>query len=222
MTVRKVPRPINSILIKIKKLNIRGGIALARLDPNKEYTLDEYFRYAGDERYELYDGFPVLMSPAHSDHEGTVANVSFEIMSGLKGSSYQTYGSNLAVVVSTGKKGKPKCYLPDLTVICDPNKLRDGKCYGAPDLVVEVLSKSTAGNDLITKFNDYQNLGVLEYWVVDYKNFCLYRYTLEGTTFSFPKIFVLGQEVVSAIFPDVRFPLHSIFRHIPESTQEEF
>jgi len=55
---------------------------------------------------------------------------------------------------------------PDICVICDPSKLDDKGCIGAPDLIVEVISQSTIKRDLNEKFNLYEAAGVREYWVV--------------------------------------------------------
>ncbi|GHT69964.1 hypothetical protein FACS1894110_20490 [Spirochaetia bacterium] len=52
-------------------------------------------------------------------------------------------------------------------VICDPSKLDDRGCNGAPDLVIEILSPTTARYDKIVKFRKYQQAGVREYWIVD-------------------------------------------------------
>jgi Uma2 family endonuclease len=54
---------------------------------------------------------------------------------------------------------------PDISVICDLNKLNDRACKGAPDLVVETLSPSTAARDLKVKHAPYEEHGVTEYWL---------------------------------------------------------
>jgi Uma2 family endonuclease len=56
---------------------------------------------------------------------------------------------------------------PDITVICDPDKIDDRGCNGAPDLIIEILSPSNKRHDLLRKFNLYLDAGVKEYWVVD-------------------------------------------------------
>lgn len=57
---------------------------------------------------------------------------------------------------------------PDITVVCDRDKLSDGKrCIGAPDWVIEVVSPSTKAQDYLIKLNKYQDAGVREYWIVD-------------------------------------------------------
>ena len=55
---------------------------------------------------------------------------------------------------------------PDLVVICDRSKIDKRGCKGAPDLIIEILSYSTAKKDLNEKFNLYQQAGVKEYWIV--------------------------------------------------------
>ena len=56
---------------------------------------------------------------------------------------------------------------PDISVVCDHDKLDKHGCKGAPDLVVEVLSPSTRRHDRLIKLDLYQRAGVKEYWIVD-------------------------------------------------------
>ncbi len=59
---------------------------------------------------------------------------------------------------------------PDISVICDRNKLDKHGCKGAPDLIAEVLSPSTQRHDQLVKLNLYQRAGVKEYWIADPEN----------------------------------------------------
>lgn len=72
---------------------------------------------------------------------------------------------------------------PDLIVVCDENKIGNKNITGAPDLVVEVLSPSTAKNDRLIKFNSYEKAGVKEYWIVDPYNQTIEVYLLEKEVF---------------------------------------
>ena len=56
---------------------------------------------------------------------------------------------------------------PDIVVYCDRTKLREAFGRGAPELVVEILSKSTETKDRKLKFRLYERAGVKEYWIVD-------------------------------------------------------
>ena len=55
---------------------------------------------------------------------------------------------------------------PDICVICDPEKLDDKGCIGAPDWIVEIISPSTAKKDMNEKYDLYESSGVKEYWIV--------------------------------------------------------
>jgi len=57
-------------------------------------------------------------------------------------------------------------FIPDIAVVCDKDKRRGSGIYGPPDLVVEVLSPSTAKHDLSVKKDIYEQYGVREYWVI--------------------------------------------------------
>ena len=61
-------------------------------------------------------------------------------------------------------------FIPDMMVVCDRDKIRRDGVHGAPDLVVEVLSPSTARNDRMHKKAVYEASGVREYWLVDPEN----------------------------------------------------
>ena len=56
---------------------------------------------------------------------------------------------------------------PDISVICDPSKLNDKGCNGAPDWVIEIVSPSSKRMDYSTKLFKYRTAGVREYWIVD-------------------------------------------------------
>jgi Uma2 family endonuclease len=56
---------------------------------------------------------------------------------------------------------------PDITVVCDPSKLDERGCNGAPDMIIEILSPSTEFRDRLIKFNNYLKAEVREYWIVD-------------------------------------------------------
>jgi Uma2 family endonuclease len=65
---------------------------------------------------------------------------------------------------------------PDISVVCDISKLSERGCEGAPDLVAEIVSKSTSGMDCVSKPNPYHSAGVREYWIADPLRERVYRY----------------------------------------------
>jgi Uma2 family endonuclease len=56
---------------------------------------------------------------------------------------------------------------PDISIVCDRSKLDEKGCRGAPDLIIEIVSPSSAKMDKLIKFNKYEQAGVKEYWIVE-------------------------------------------------------
>lgn len=193
--------------------------------PDRRYTLEEFFAMAGEERVELFEGCPVWMSRASFQHEGVVANLIGEITSTLKGGPCMVFGSNLQVVFpfqneKTGDKNI-SC-LPDISVVCERNKLRNKRCYGAPDLVVEVLSPSTARVDRLLKRRYYEKFGVKEYWIVDVHNQYLEKYTLQNGSLIQEDVYDQENESFSStLFPEMKFNMKDIFGFMKETEEED-
>lgn len=88
---------------------------------------------------------------------------------------------------------------PDVSVVCDRDKLSDRGCEGAPDLVVEVVSPSNPGMDYVSKLHLYEEAGVREYWICDpmQKQTIAYVFNSEGLA----KAYSFSQPVPSAVLP---------------------
>lgn len=189
---------------------------MEKLNVNQRYTVIEFLKLDETEnRYELHKGYPVLMSPASASHEAIVASLIGELTSALKGSPCTVFGSNLAVIpFGTENKDweREKLFLPDISVICDPKKIHRGKCFGAPDLVVEVLSPSTSRTDLVTKLNVYEKSGVKEYWIVDPSNRYIAKYVLRDHSYVREDVFDTETDFSSTIFPTITFAVKDIFQ----------
>ena len=71
---------------------------------------------------------------------------------------------------------------PDISVICDKDKLNDRGCVGTPDFVIEVVSKSSRKMDYTTKNALYSDAGVREYWIVDPDKSRIIVYNFEQST----------------------------------------
>lgn len=189
---------------------------MSQLDKNKKYTLEEFLDCVKEEeRAELYEGTPVFMAPASYEHEEVMANLISEFIQTLKGSPCQVFGSNLQVIFPFKDENKGKddvTVMPDMSIVCDKNKLRNKRCYGAPDLVVEVLSPSTARNDRLLKLNYYEKAGVREYLIVDHQNRFIEKYVLNAGSYQFEDVFSIEKETfTSTIFPNVTFTIEDIF-----------
>lgn len=72
---------------------------------------------------------------------------------------------------------------PDISIICDRNKLTDRGCTGAPDWIIEIISPSNSRHDYVRKLNLYADTGVREYWIVDPIKESIFVYYLEQENF---------------------------------------
>ena len=140
--------------------------ALARSD---FYTEDDYYNLPENVRAELIDGqFYYMAAPSriHQKILNTVNNTIFNYIRS-KGGSCEVYPAPFAVKLFNDRKTVVE---PDISVICDPNKLTDQGCAGAPDWIIEIVSPSTSSHDYVRKLNLYLDAGVKEYWIVDPHN----------------------------------------------------
>ena len=147
------------------------------------YTYRDYRSWPDDERWELINGVAYLMSSPTVKHQGISRDLGFAINSFLKGKGCQLFAAPLDVFLppihQMDEDDVDTVVQPDLMVVCDPEKLRTNGIWGAPDLVVEILSPSTSRKDQHEKFDLYQRSGVKEYWVVDPVGKWIQQYVLE-------------------------------------------
>jgi Uma2 family endonuclease len=133
------------------------------IDISKRYTLTDYLSWADDNVKGLIDGAVKLMSPsANFRHQKISLNLGSELQRVVeKNANAYEVCQDLDVIFSDHTVVRP-----DILVVCDVSKLTKGRCYGVPDLVVEIQSHSTAKYDLTEKFQTYEKFAVPEYWIV--------------------------------------------------------
>jgi Uma2 family endonuclease len=142
------------------------------LDLNKRYTYADYLTWADDLRRELLNGFIKLMSPSASrTHQKISRKLLYCFEHYLKKKKCEVYQapSDVRLPKSQNEKSDQQIYTvvqPDLFVVCDPEKLDERGCCGAPDLIIEIVSPQNAKRDVHDKFLIYQEHGVPEYWIV--------------------------------------------------------
>lgn len=184
------------------------------LNPDGTYTYWDYLKWRFSERVELIRGKLFKMSPAPSVvHQIVSRNLSKAIFTFFENKSCQAFAAPFDVRLPILSERKDTTVVqPDLCVVCDDEKLRDGKgCNGAPDLVVEILSSGNSRHDMETKFNLYEESGVKEYWMVDPRNRTVFVYCLENGRYIGRKPFVDGMEVQSTLFPDLKILVEKVF-----------
>jgi Uma2 family endonuclease len=103
---------------------------------------------------------------------------------------------------------------PDLSVVCDPTKLDERGCRGAPDWVVEVLSPATASHDLILKRRIYERAGVREYWLVHPTDQVVTVYGQGEHGFGAPEIYELQGCLASKALPRVEIDWQRVLSNV--------
>ena len=148
-----------------------------QLDLSKRYSYADYLTWRFKERVELFRGWVQKMSPAPSRRHQEVTNrINVSLFNYLDEKQCQVYVAPFDVVLD--RSGADTVVQPDVCVVCDPNKLTDQGCSGAPDLMVEVLSPGNSSKEKRDKFDLYQENGVREYWIVSLQEETIYPYDL--------------------------------------------
>ena len=160
-----------------------------------EYTLEDYYALPEDVRAELIDGELFIMEVPYLVHQDITSYVHMVIYNYIRKNkgNCKVYESPIDIQLDMDDKTMVE---PDVVVICDKDKIKRKKICGAPDFVLEVLSKSTKGKDMLLKSYKYIEAGVSEYWMIDPDKKLLIKYDFsEGE--SIPMIKALkGQEPV--------------------------
>ena len=145
------------------------------------YTIDDIYNLPDGQRAELIDGKIYMMAAPGRIHQRLVMDLSYLIEDYIrhKNGDCEVYPSPFAVFLNADEK----IYLePDISVICDKDKLTDEGCKGAPDWIIEVVSPSSRPMDYNKKLFKYQTAGVREYWIVDPEKNRIMVYNFEYDT----------------------------------------
>ena len=133
-------------------------------DYERLYTVEDYLSWDESFKAELYEGaLVVAFSPTHR-HQGISGEIYGQIWQFLKGKQCKAFPAPFSVKLFENEE---TVFVPDIVVICDESKLGGHIFNGAPDMVIEILSPSTARLDKKLKYQKYQKAGVKEYWIVD-------------------------------------------------------
>lgn len=174
------------------------------------------------QRIELIDGKIFMMSPRPRYEHVTVSNNIFrEFSINLKGKKCQTFADGFDVYLN-----EKNHFIPDCMIVCNRNIIKRDGIHGAPDLVVEVLSPSTAKNDRGKKLLAYEQAGVKEYWIVDTIGKSIEVYINSTTGFNLDNIYyyLTDEEIAenNALPDNDRFKINPVYKEIKLSICNNF
>jgi len=180
------------------------------------YSYADYLSWQLDEMVELIRGSVFRQAAAaprrvHQEISMVLSNKLYEF---LKGKTCKVYVAPFDVrlpVSSRRHEDIDTVVQPDLCVVCDPEKLDELGCMGAPDVIVEILSPGNNKKELQLKYEVYEASGVKEYWVVHPDERTLLIYTLEAGKYRPSRLFTLGDKVSSQTLAGFVLDLDEVF-----------
>jgi len=193
--------------------------SLDQLSMDGIYTYADYLTWRLDERVELIKGRIFKMSPApNRRHQVIARNLTRPILNQFTESPCQAYFAPFDVRLIDAKKKKKKpnqeiysVVQPDICVICDPEKLDDRGCIGAPDWSIEILSPGNNKKEVDNKFRLYEENGVREYWVVYPSEQHVLVFDLQEDKYQLRKIYSDEDMAPVGIFPGFEINLQDVF-----------
>lgn len=169
------------------------------------FTYADYARWPESERWELVDGEAYAMAAPQRLHQKVVLAIGAQLYQYLQGKPCEPYVAPFDVRLPKASEADDAIdtvVQPDIVVVCDPTKLDDKGCRGAPDWIIEVLSPSTALMDMMKKLNLYQKHGVKEYWLVHPTDQWIMIYVLESNgEYGKPQVLGMTEPSPVGLFP---------------------
>ncbi len=151
------------------------------LAQERTYTIDDIYALPDGQRAELIDGQMYMMAPPRTIHQrisGTLHAAIYQYLKSKKGTC-EVFAAPFAVFLNKDNKNYVE---PDISVICDKDKIDDRGCNGAPDWIIEITSPSDPHRDYGIKLFKYRTAGVREYWIVNPLTQVVMVYDLENET----------------------------------------
>lgn len=130
------------------------------------YTVENIYALPDGQRAELIDGQMYMMAPPNTNHQKISWKLHQEIGNYIssKGGNCEVYAAPFAVFLNEDDINYVE---PDISVICDKNKMNEKGCNGAPDWIIEIVSPSSQQMDYGIKLFKYRTAKVREYWIVN-------------------------------------------------------
>ena len=191
----------------------------------KTFTYADYCTWPETVCCELIDGVVFDMTPGPvRQHSLISGNLFRQLRNFFEGKANEVHAAPFDVRLPKKNERDEEIdtvVQPDIVVVCDETKLDDKGCRGAPDLVVEILSPSTASRDHITKKALYEKHGAKEYWVVSPtdRTLIVYRQAPDGR-FAEALLFADADVIKVTLFPGLEIDLQKVFPPLSKIVRE--
>jgi len=175
----------------------------------KKYTYEDYLKTLDDERYELIEGELVMTPSPIPKHQRISRELEFEIIKFVKANNLgEVFYAPCDVYLDN-----ENVVQPDILFISKErlNIIGEKNIQGAPDLVIEIISESTAYRDLVQKKKLYAKFGVKEYWIVLPEEKSIEIYSLKDNTYMLHKTYGKDETIESSYLRNLKVELKGIF-----------
>ena len=178
---------------------------------DEPFTIEDYYNTPEETHVELINGVFYNMAPPNRIHQKISMYLSNVIDNYInsKGGSCEVYAAPFGVQLSADDD--KTIVEPDISVICDKNKLTDKGCIGAPDWIIEIVSPSSASNDYIRKLGLYKKSKVKHYWIANFDSDSVAVYSL-ANEYSDPVTYSFSDTVPSGLYEDLAIDFSEIKR----------
>ena len=192
---------------------------MSMAEKNQEMmTYKKYITWNDQKSCEVLDGKIISMAPSPlPEHQEVSMQLSIEFGSYLRNRNCSVFAAPIDVYLFEGSNKKwisenvKNWLIPDLIIVCDPNKVKRNKIVGAPDLVVEIISPSSAKIDRLDKRLAYQKAGVKEYWIIDPANQIVEVYLLKNHSLELHNVYSRENAIPVQVLEDLTIDLSIIF-----------
>ena len=179
------------------------------------YTFADALTWNENERIEIINGEALMMAPPSRVHQEISGEIFRQLANYLEGKKCRVYAAPFAVRLFERDVEAPEdvdtMVEPDLSVVCDSDKLDKYGCKGAPDVVIEILSPSTQRHDRLVKLGLYQRAGVREYWIVDPVSKSVQIFVLENGHYAAKDFGSAEEKVRVNVLEDCEINLSQVF-----------
>jgi Uma2 family endonuclease len=193
---------------------------LSQLDLNQTYSYADYLTWHLDEAIELIKGKIMLMSPApnvtHQSISGSLHGICYPFFRHQK---CRLFTAPFDVRLYNRKKSiltNKEIYTvvqPDVCVICNPELLDTQGCNGAPDWIIEIVSKGNSKREMNIKYDLYEESGVTEYWLVYPEQQAIHQFVLDDNgRYQLKRMYADGFATPS-LFPELAIELAEVFEN---------
>lgn len=186
------------------------------------FTYTQYKNWPEDERWELIDGQAYDMSPApgtaHQEISGSLFN---QIYNYLDNEQCKVFAAPFDVMFPGPAETIDQTdtvVQPDISIICNMKRISEKGCTGPPDVIIEIVSPSSASRDLIIKRDLYEKKCVNEYWIIHPGDKIVWKYLLKNGSYGKPFVFDYTGTPSFERLPGLKLDLKKVFG-VPDSDE---